>query len=62
MSSLYLIPPVDPLETALIRPADVAAAEAFDDEPFSMNVTVDDAAAASASEAAVDCDQWAWAS
>jgi hypothetical protein len=62
MSSLYLIPKVGPLEIPVVRPAGLSAAEAFDDEPFSMNLTVDEAAAASTSEAAVDGDRWAWAS
>jgi hypothetical protein len=62
MSSLYLIPNVGLLETPVVLPTDFVAAEAFDDEPFSMNVTVEEAAAASASEAVVDGDQWAWAS
>jgi hypothetical protein len=62
MSSLYLIPNVGPRETLVVAPADFLAAEAFDDEPFSMNVTVDEAAAASASTAAGDCERWARAS
>ena len=44
-----------------LPPADVCAAEAFDDETFAMNVTVDEAAAASSCEIVVDCDWWAWA-
>jgi hypothetical protein len=61
MSSLYLIRDVGPPEAVVLHPADFFAAEAFDDEAFSMNVTVEEAAAASASEAVVG-DQWARAS
>jgi len=62
MSSLYLSPHMGPLESAAFPQVACVAAEAFDDEPFSLNVTVEEAAAASATEAAADCDQWACAS
>ena len=62
MSSLYLIRDVGPLEAVVPHRAEFFAAEAFDDEPFSMNVTVEEAAAATASEAVVDCGRWARAS
>ena len=61
MSSPLLLSNVEPPGTLPLPPADVCAAEAFDDETFSMNVTVDEAAAASSSEVVVDCDWWAWA-
>ena len=66
MSSLYLSSPVGPLQSPAFPQVRCVAAEAFDDEPFSMNVTVDEAAVPAAhtiaTEAAVDCDHWAWAS
>src|SRR5688572_6300496 len=41
MSSPLLLSNVEPPVTLPLPPADVCAAEAFDDEAFSMNVTVD---------------------
>jgi hypothetical protein len=62
MNAAITLPNTQPPDCPVFRASDVRAAEAFDDEAFFTNMTVDEAAAISSPAGRVHGEPWAQAS